>query len=612
MAPEPPPSEERASSPTAAAIAGTVAAAVILVLGVFLCFRSHKKNKSLQDAHVASMLSRHHKNIASSVSSSSPYSSASNRHSHHARRVEQQPPSLRTNNLTRPNSREDIRLTFEGDFIPTTPALERGGGAAAALHEMTRQSPPSNDNDPNSSRWQHPADKNRGKEQERLYSALIHDGRQPAAVTTAQWRTALDDHSHRPELDNSSGQGRQGNRNNGLVKPPPFAHIPGLAAHRRERSTPFALVGPPPSFPLPPDPPSEWGRGRGHGFGHGFEWEGRGRGEGGRGGMGAVGREGGGEAGALKHPAMATGAGGAGVAAGPQQVHYQQQQQQQKQYQQEHWHQQQHQLQQWGLSNQSPPTRPRRRASVATFEVETPGAYHHRHHPYNQHHQDQSPSAASFESASTEGVKPPPPLKLPPRGGGATVMTTSAARGGGGTGRRRAETLSMDSSTSGGSIHHNGGEDGAGISIIGLGIRRWSGDAADGTDEGGPGGEKGGQGRGEGRKPPTPTLPPVKHTETMNFDSPVLPPVEPGERFNFDSRRWMYNSPIQEKGASHRAEKRQETGSERKEGIHGRGPDSDELHQRQEEEALEETVSPATSVGTSILDSPTIRDWAMR
>ncbi|KAK6077781.1 hypothetical protein SCUP234_06539 [Seiridium cupressi] len=167
----------------------------------------------------------------------------------------------------------------------------------------------------------------------------------------------------------------------------------------------------------------------------------------------------------------------------------------------------------------------------------------------------QSPSATSFSTKSTEGVKPVAPLKL----------------------RRLGAESSLNIQTS---------TTPAKPSSIGRNLT----------------GNRGQISAAEERQPAVPFLPPVRRADTLNFDSPVLPPLEPGERFNFDSRAWkdLPNTPVEVRTAP--------------QAPLGRPQENKASKTEARREVNEDGVSPAstTTVGTSILDSPTILDWAAR
>ncbi|KAF3019737.1 hypothetical protein E8E14_009875 [Neopestalotiopsis sp. 37M] len=202
------------------------------------------------------------------------------------------------------------------------------------------------------------------------------------------------------------------------------------------------------------------------------------------------------------------------------------------------------------------PQRPPRRGSVATFEVGT------RETPL------QSPSSTtSFASLSTEGMRPTPPLKLqrPGAGPGLNVQTRQLGRGG------RSLTTGNNRGT------------------VGIG-------AATGEET---------HQQQQQPQPTLPKLPPVPRPETMNFDSPILPPLQAGERFNFDSRAWKdLPSPPMRQGAA----------GSRVPVVAAPPKSSREEDTRMQRNVNEDGVSPASAstVGSSILGSPTIMDWAGR
>ncbi|KAK6214359.1 hypothetical protein LQW54_004407 [Pestalotiopsis sp. IQ-011] len=167
----------------------------------------------------------------------------------------------------------------------------------------------------------------------------------------------------------------------------------------------------------------------------------------------------------------------------------------------------------------------------------------------------ESHSAMSFANSGPEGAKPPVPPKLqrPGVGVGLNVQTSHFGRGGG-----RSLT----------------------------GTRAPTPAAAQQQEE------------AQWRQQPLPALPPVPRPETMNFDSPILPPLHSGERFNFDSRAWkdLPSTPSARAGPR----------------VPMVAPD--EKDDRRRRDLNEDGVSPASAstVGSSILGSPSIMDWAAR
>ncbi|RYO99097.1 hypothetical protein DL764_006899 [Monosporascus ibericus] len=97
----------------AAVVGGSMSGAFVLVALLFFCIRAYKRRRTEQDAHVSSMLDMQQEKqkadkermIASIL--------------HHKK----SPPALVLD-----DSHRDVRLTVDGTLVPTTPALESGGG----------------------------------------------------------------------------------------------------------------------------------------------------------------------------------------------------------------------------------------------------------------------------------------------------------------------------------------------------------------------------------------------------------------------------------------------------------------------------------------------------
>lgn len=92
----------------AAAVGGSMSGAVVLAGLLFLCFRAYRRKRARQDAHVKVILD--HKN--------------KKKHQDEKRRSQGNPPTLVLD-----DSHRDIHLTVDGVLVPTTPTLESGGGA---------------------------------------------------------------------------------------------------------------------------------------------------------------------------------------------------------------------------------------------------------------------------------------------------------------------------------------------------------------------------------------------------------------------------------------------------------------------------------------------------
>ncbi|KAI1852026.1 hypothetical protein JX265_008169 [Neoarthrinium moseri] len=201
-------SDIRASNSAAVAVvAGSLSGAIVIGIIAYLYYRSHKKRNNEQDAHVASMLSKHHDNTT----------------------YRKHPSDIQATNAS---VHDDIRLTVEGDLVPTTPVLERG--SKRVIHGLSGKARHVEDRDSLYSHLMHDV---RGPAQDNLQHAVSSEG----SSSAVQWRT----------MDNGTTPASPR-----IASPPPSAGILGLgdrAWHRRRLSTPYA---PPPSAPLPPNPPA--------------------------------------------------------------------------------------------------------------------------------------------------------------------------------------------------------------------------------------------------------------------------------------------------------------------------------------------------------------------
>ncbi|RYP89718.1 hypothetical protein DL770_004159 [Monosporascus sp. CRB-9-2] len=99
----------------AAAVGGSMSGAFLLVALLFFCIRAYKRRRTEQDAHVSSMLDmQQEKQKADNEDMIASFL-------HHKK----SPPALVLD-----DSHRDVRLTVDGTLVPTTPALESGGGGA--------------------------------------------------------------------------------------------------------------------------------------------------------------------------------------------------------------------------------------------------------------------------------------------------------------------------------------------------------------------------------------------------------------------------------------------------------------------------------------------------
>ncbi|RYP49037.1 hypothetical protein DL768_005177 [Monosporascus sp. mg162] len=99
----------------AAAVGGSMSGAFVLAALFFFCIRAYKRRRTEQDAHVSSMLDmQQEKEKADTEETIASFL-------HHKK----SPPTLVLD-----DSHRDVRLTVDGTLVPTTPALESGGGGA--------------------------------------------------------------------------------------------------------------------------------------------------------------------------------------------------------------------------------------------------------------------------------------------------------------------------------------------------------------------------------------------------------------------------------------------------------------------------------------------------
>ncbi|RYP32794.1 hypothetical protein DL767_005042 [Monosporascus sp. MG133] len=106
----------------AAAVGGGMSGAFVLAALLFFCVRAYKRRRAEQDAHVSSMLDmQQEKEKADNEEMIASFL-------HHKK----SPPALVLN-----GSHRDVRLTVDGTLVPTTPALESGGGGARGRRPST-------------------------------------------------------------------------------------------------------------------------------------------------------------------------------------------------------------------------------------------------------------------------------------------------------------------------------------------------------------------------------------------------------------------------------------------------------------------------------------------
>ncbi|RYP54127.1 hypothetical protein DL769_010407 [Monosporascus sp. CRB-8-3] len=242
----------------AVAVGGSMSGAFVLAALLFLCIRAYKRRRTEQDAHVSFMLDKQQEKekadkeemIASFL--------------HHKK----SPPALVLD-----DSHRDVRLTVDGTLVPTTPALESGGGGARGRRPSAAD--------------------------ESLFRALMGQTHTQTDATGqssgVQWRGCgggtVPLSPRVPFGNNGSGPGGTSAialaGGSGGAPPParpehaarPSANLGDRAWHRRKISTPFppqASPGParplhtphphphPPSL-LPPQPPPKQHNNSGHG-----------------------------------------------------------------------------------------------------------------------------------------------------------------------------------------------------------------------------------------------------------------------------------------------------------------------------------------------------------
>ncbi|RYP77872.1 hypothetical protein DL771_000969 [Monosporascus sp. 5C6A] len=234
----------------AAAVGGSMSGAFVLAALLFFCCRAYTRRRTEQDAHVSSMLDmQQEKEKADNEEMIASFL-------HHKK----SPPALVLD-----ASHRDVRLTVEGTLVPTTPALESGGGGG-----VVRGRRPSVADDS-------------------LFRALMGQAQRHTDAmgqsSGVQWRgsgsaaAAVPPSPRAPFGNNGSGPGGAPSPARPENAARPSANLGDRAWHRRKVSTPFppqALPGPArplhtphphphlPSF-LPPRPPPKQNNNSGHG-----------------------------------------------------------------------------------------------------------------------------------------------------------------------------------------------------------------------------------------------------------------------------------------------------------------------------------------------------------
>ncbi|KAI0149596.1 hypothetical protein GGR57DRAFT_226656 [Xylariaceae sp. FL1272] len=251
------------STPAVAAITGSFSGAIVIGAGFFLCIRWRKKKKRIQEEHVQNMLERR------GVPAPNPIlTSSADKHANTNTSVA----NVASQRRAKPGSQDkDIRLTVDGDLIPTTPALESGGRYPSGLHRRTSAA-----GLPSNAGAQRPQSKDSDKDT--LYGNLLGEVRAGPAGSSSgvQWRQTSNTYNNKSNVP-SAHRRTISTQNTGIASPPPSAKVDSLgerAWHRRKVSTPFpppgvwipvgleaqqnaARRGPPsgpPTTPLPPTP----------------------------------------------------------------------------------------------------------------------------------------------------------------------------------------------------------------------------------------------------------------------------------------------------------------------------------------------------------------------
>ncbi|KAI1258985.1 hypothetical protein F5Y18DRAFT_321900 [Xylariaceae sp. FL1019] len=253
------------STPAVAAITGSFSGAILIGAGCFLCIRWRRKKKRVQEEHVKNMLERR------GVSAPNPIQMTSAEN--HAN-VNVSVANVCPQRRDKPGSQDkDIRLTVDGDLIPTTPALESGGRYPSGLHNRRASAAGL----PSNTGGQRPQSRESGKDT--LYGNLLGEVRAGPAGSSSgvQWRQANNGYNNSKPNMPSAHRRTTSTQIAGIASPPPSAKLDSLgerAWHRRKISTPFpppgvlipvgleaqqnaARRGPPsgpPTTPLPPTP----------------------------------------------------------------------------------------------------------------------------------------------------------------------------------------------------------------------------------------------------------------------------------------------------------------------------------------------------------------------
>ncbi|KAI1328206.1 hypothetical protein F5Y16DRAFT_162390 [Xylariaceae sp. FL0255] len=224
------------SAPTVAAITGSFSGAILLGAGLFLCLRWHRRKKRMQEIHVKAMLEGRGETPPDAMILTMTTS-----HNHDDIAVVADDVRVRRKSKDADGER-DLRLTTEGDLVPTTPALESGGRFPPGLHARGPAGGGNSGTGPGTGG--RPMD-----DRDSLYNSLLHEVRAgPAGSSSAvQWRRA--NQINITAKDNTASSAAPPSTTHrrtvstGIASPPPPAKIEAplgeRAWHRRKLSTSF-------------------------------------------------------------------------------------------------------------------------------------------------------------------------------------------------------------------------------------------------------------------------------------------------------------------------------------------------------------------------------------
>ncbi|KAI0105700.1 hypothetical protein GGR51DRAFT_181844 [Nemania sp. FL0031] len=217
------------TGPTVAAVVGSLSGAILLAAGLFICYRTYKRKKRDQDAHVKSVLDRR-----GLQSVPNPISTSANIHNNITNLVtpvHKRNASKDTGDSSGTDDRD--RFTADRDFIPTTPGLE-AGGKSPGLHARRASAAVSNGSEQrDNTRGARMGEQRSGPVNPRTHSPAA------GASSAVQWRPGNTAGS--VPLSPSAAR-EQAKSSSNIATPPPAANTAGLgerAWHRRKLSTPF-------------------------------------------------------------------------------------------------------------------------------------------------------------------------------------------------------------------------------------------------------------------------------------------------------------------------------------------------------------------------------------